>query len=228
MNRTLYLTIISVLLLACAAKVPYFIPQSSLTQKEIEDSKKRLVVEFEWTKEEVESLIGDGTNMRKFRDEDIRSAFPELEATDTKFSLCSNSIMGGAARVVFLSLPKENTVIVKSSECRRVEEGLQCEPLESRERYYYKKPQNAFSIEAGVSYAEAINILSLYEKNGIKDLPKGYQGFKPSNVNTIRKTAEGFHLSIGEVFCGGCSAQIQVKIDNDQLVLIGTPKGMCI
>lgn len=228
MIRVFSFAIVLALLSACAVQVPYFIPLSPLTAEEVENTKKELAEAYKWTLEQAADFVDDSISKFKYRDKDIRAAFPTLEDTDEQLSFCTNSMMSGATRITFTALPKGNKVVIKSSTCRQTQKGLQCKPLKPRELYFYKQPKNTFSTEAGASYQEAINILSIYEKKGIKGLPDWFQGFKPSNVNTIRKTTEGFHLSLGEVFCGGCTAQLHVKIENNMLVLLKEPEGFCI
>jgi hypothetical protein len=209
-----------------------FIPHSPLTEAERIEKRKQfetMPISADYTFEEV---FGDDANLITYRDSDIRSALVGLQATDEMFSLCSNSIMSGATRLVFISPPNNNTVTVKFSACRPVAEGLNCLPVEPVEKYFYKKPEHFFSLGVGLSYSEAERVLSAFESRGIKDLPEWYRAFTFSSVNRMEKSPDGYLLLLGEVYCGGCTADLVVQFDplskEDELVLVKDPKGMCI
>jgi len=152
-----------------------------------------------------------------------------LKTTDKQVSFCSNSaLVGQPYRVTFVSIPKQKKVTLKTSNCVQIGSGLQCKPLEFTELYFYKIPENHFAIGTGTTYEEAIKVLSLFEKNEIKDIPAWFKGVKVSDIYKVSKTTEGFQLSFGGVNCSHCAGKIHVKNKNNYLELIEAPEAVCV
>ncbi|RLA42736.1 MAG: hypothetical protein DRR42_22915 [Gammaproteobacteria bacterium] len=233
MRRSIIFLALVVFSAACLSEDgAVFIPLSPMTEIEIEQAKEQFRSDPEMADFDVDDVFGDGTDIYTYRESDIRLALAGIEDSDERLSLCSNTIAGGATRIVYLSSVRGHDVIVKSASCKQAEGGLSCNPVEANSKQFYREPKNYFSVEGEVTYDEASLLLSIYEKYGIADLPKWYQGFTVSSVNTISKVPGGYKLSLGEIYCGGCKATFVVRLEeagNEQrLILVNEPEGVCI
>ena len=125
-----------------------FIPHTLVTEQDLDEYKAELVRGHGVKESAAEEFIRDMSNEQyKYTDEDFRKAFPQLLPGDKQASLCSNSLMSGATRLVYLSPPSENTVGVKSSTCNPVQGGLSCSPLSEHQSYFFESPENHFTLD---------------------------------------------------------------------------------
>lgn len=209
--RIILITLIASAMFGCAThQNSSFIPASPLTQAEIEVEKERFRNDPDWVDLDVEEVIGNGNGMFTYRESDIRSALKEIEDSDERLSLCSNSIMSGATSIVFITETDEpNQVKLKTASCGPVENGLACEPVELDWKYKYKD----IYFNAGMlSYEKAVKVISVFEEQGIENLPDWHRKvFAVSSVNSVEATMNGYLIGVGELFCGGCVAKILVK-----------------
>lgn len=210
-----------------------FIPHTPVTKQELEKYKAELVREYGLSESAAEEFIRNISGEQyKFTDDDFRKAFPQISARDKQASLCSNSIMGGVTRLVYLSPASENTVTVKSSMCNPVQGGLSCEPLSEHEYYFFESPDHRFTLDDGVSYEEASELLVVFRDRGLRGLPDSFnQAFGYKDVTRIGKAGAVYDLHLGEFFCRGCTATFKVIIeggDQPTLRLVGEPEVMCV
>src|SRR5690606_35462434 len=103
---------------------------------------------------------------------DILAAFPELQGS-RKLSVCSNSIAGGATRLVFIADSTERQVTAKVSRCSPVENGLMCEAIKASTYYFYETPENFFSLES-MTFDEALVLITTYKERGVENLPEAF------------------------------------------------------
>lgn len=165
-----------------------------------------------------------------FHDRDIRKAFPALAATDTKWSVCTNRMMSGAASITYLGRPMDREVTLKRSACQAVAHGLMCGKLEQSRAFYFESPRQNFVTADDVSYDEAIRVLAAYKANGIANAPDYLQtGWNYRLVRLVARTQRGYRLVMGEFLCAGCSARVDVILgDHGKLVLERVVDATCI
>lgn len=170
-----------------------------------------------------------------YGDESLRKAFPELKPTDKRLRVCINRMKDGASEVTYLSNAQQNSVTVKTALCNKVSGGLMCRGMQANSMYFYKHAENFFTLSDGVNYEEAENILAAYESTGIKGFSE--RSRKRSNppveqVTEIGRKDDSYYLSIGNVYCGGCVHEYNVKFEDEsikkQLVLTQKISGFCI
>ena len=213
-----------------------FVPHTRLTEQELDEYKAELVDEHGWSESTAEEFVRGASRERfKFTDDDVRAAFREILPSDNRDSICSNSIMSGATRLVYVSPPSKSSVTVKSSVCAPVDGGLSCSPLSVHEFYYFETPSIRFTLDDDVSPDEAIQLLTTFRDNGIRGLPEWYerQRFGYKDVTHIGRSGIWYVLQLGEFYCRGCTATFKVLVDSEDggepaLVLDAEPEGMCI
>lgn len=224
-------------LLATAQQVErVFIPHTPSTEQELDDPGAGSINEHGGSESAAEEVLsGADTERYRFTEDDFRRAFPSLSPDDEQVSICGNSMMSGATRLVYLSPAAENTVTVKVSGCRPVEGGLSCSPLSESVNYFFESPEHNFTLDDGVSFAEAQELLTAFRDHGIAALPDWYmrQRFGYLDVANIGKAGDVYALRLGEFFCRGCTATFKVRIegpngDQRRLILVEEPEGMCI
>ncbi|MCH1919384.1 hypothetical protein L9G15_08075 [Shewanella sp. A3A] len=225
MYRIITMILVCMFSFACAGKQAYFIPASPLTPQEVEDGIREIAKDPEFSLEDAKKRFGDGSRFSKFREDDVRAAFPELMPEDTQVSLCIYSTRERGTIITFLAPPQQKTVVLKLASCGQRGTGLQCNPLVEREMYFFEKPKNTFELENGATYEEAIHILSLFKWASINgNMPKG---FSYESVTIISKTPAGYRLALAGRNCGGCSVSLDIKIQSGQIVLLKNPEQMC-
>jgi hypothetical protein len=164
-----------------------------------------------------------------YRESDIFAAFPELRGA-RKLSECSNSIMSGATRLVFISDIGKNEVTVKSARCKPVDKGLSCQPVRSSTNYFLESPEHFFSLE-NLTFAQARPIVEAYQAGGVTGLPDWFATARP-DVASITALPDGsYRMRFGDVYCTGCTAAYNVRLEASgteaRLVYVGDPEGMC-
>ena len=229
--RIIQIALLISILFGCATqKETIFIPASPLTQEEIATEKERFKKALGWAEFDVEEIIGDGKGMFKYREEDIRSAFPSLERDDKQLSLCSNSVMSNATLLVFTSPAEPNRKWVKTSSCSPTEKGLVCQPLELDIKYEYQ----GILFDTGLEYEEAVKIIEFFESHSIEGLPRFEQRFSYKQINKVERTRNGFLIGFGELFCSGCISEVVVRPvygnskELEKLVFVDAIGGLCI
>lgn len=229
--RIIQIALLVSILFGCATqKETIFIPASPLTQEEIATEKERFKKALGWAEFDVEEIIGDGKGMFKYREEDIRSAFPSLERDDKQLSLCSNSVMSNATLLVFTSPAEPNRTWVKTSSCSPTEKGLVCQPLELDIKYEYQ----GILFDTGLEYEEAVKIIEFFESHSIEGLPHFEQRFSYKQINKVESTRNGFLIGFGELFCSGCISEVVVRPvygnskELEKLVFVDAIGGLCI
>lgn len=234
MNTLRLLLFLAATGIAYAHEKYYVIPASPLTLEEIEQEKERMRNDPDFSDFDLESDLLSFEGAFTFRDEDIRAAMPGLEEQDKKISLCSNSIMGGASRLVYLGEEFEpSRYWLKESSCGLAENEMHCGPYQLSPVYKYKGQY--LNVGGRREFDEAIKVISFVESRGISGMPEwNARVFPPETINDVEKTANGYLISFGEVFCGGCVAKILVfpKFDSKgnikKLKYIDSIKSICI
>jgi hypothetical protein len=213
-----------------------FIPHTPLTEQELDAYKVELIRDHGWSGSTAEEFVrGASREHHRFTDDDLRRAFPEIGPDDQQASLCGNSMMSGATRLVYISPPFDHLVTVKATMCSPVEGGLSCSALSEYESYFFETPEQRFTLDDGVSLEEAKKLLTIFRDHGLEGLPDWYQRqrFGYQDVNNIGKDGDVYTLHLGEFFCRGCTATFKVRIDTRKggdpaLMLVEEPEGMCI
>ena len=213
-----------------------FVPHISLTEQEMDDYKAELITDYGWSESTAEEFVrGADREHYRFTDHDFRRAFPGILPDDKQASVCGNSMMSGATKLVYLSPALDNKVTVKTSGCSPIEGGLSCSPLSEDERYYFETPEQNFTLDDDVTFDEASDLLAIFRDHGISGLPDWYQRqrFGYLDVANIGKTGDVYVLRLGEFFCRGCTATFKVKVEKSDgekphLILVEEPEGMSI
>jgi hypothetical protein len=164
----------------------------------------------------------------KYHDKDIRKAFPGLAKSDTKLSVCTNSMMSGASAITYIGAHTDRDVILKKASCKTVAHGLKCQSLEQSKAFYFESPGQTFGT-VDVPYDEAVKVISAYKAHGIGNAPDYVRGWTYRQVRIVGRTAHGFRLVMGEFLCAGCMAKVDVTIDEGgNLVLEQVVEAICI
>ena len=182
-----------------------FIPHTPLTKQELDEHKAELINEHGWSQATAEEFVrGADIQHYRFTEGDFRRAFADLSPDDQQATMCGNSMMGGATRLVYLSPASENTVAVKTSRCRPVEGGWSCSALSKNVRYFFESPEHNFTLDDGLSYVEASELLAIFRDHGIADLPDWYQRqrFGYLDVTNIGKSDAFACTPAGRLFSG--------------------------
>jgi hypothetical protein len=163
------------------------------------------------------------------REGDIVAAFPELRG-DRKLSACSNSIMSGATRFVFVSDMSENEVTIKSVHCSRVDKGLSCGAVHREKHYFLESPEQFFSLE-NLTLDQARPILEAYQGDRITGLPDWFGAGRP-RVRAIQALPDGrYRMHFGDYYCSGCAFVFNVRLETNggeaRLIYVGDPDGGC-
>jgi len=165
-----------------------------------------------------------------YHDRDIRNAFPALRKTDRKLSVCSNSMMSRAAKITYFGIPTDREVILKTTSCKGIARGLMCQRIQQSKAYYFESPGQHFVTFDDVSYDDAARVIAAYKANGItnaSDELRTWWNYR--HVRAIGRTAHGFKLYLGDNLCGGCSAKVDVILDErGTLVLEQVLEAGCI
>jgi hypothetical protein len=206
-----------------------FIPRSPLNATEVANQKERLQRDTALSDAEIDNLLKDEANYHTYRESDIVAAFPELRG-DKKLSECSNSIMGGATELVFLSDARDNEVTIKTVRCTRVDNGLSCAAVRRVRGYFIGSPEHFFSLE-NLTLREARTILEAYKANRIAGLSDWFGGSR-LDVKSIEALPDGrYRMQLGDVYCAGCVAGLDVRVETNgsesRLVVVGDPEARC-
>jgi hypothetical protein len=106
-----------------------FIPLSPVTKEAVAELRERMKAE-QFTECEIDEAVASGAFLH--REGAVRGAFASVRPSDRRLSVCSNSIMGGATRIVFISEPSASEVTVKTASCDAEAGGLWCSPMAER------------------------------------------------------------------------------------------------
>jgi len=204
-----------------------FIPQSPLNPAEVAKLKEKLQRNTSIPDVEIDNLLKDETHYHTYRESDIVAALPELRG-DKKLSECSNSIMGGATELVFLSDVRKNEVTVKTVQCTRVDNGLSCGAVQRGKRYFLESPERFFSLE-NLTLREARTILEAYQANRIVGLSDSMPHL---DVKSIKALPDGsYRLNLGDVYCAGCVGWFDVRLETSgsesRLIVVSDPEARC-
>ena len=141
------------------------VPHTPFSKGETEELVAKYMRETAVSEEEARDLVA---RERRYTEEDFRKPFPDLRASDKRRSMCSNSILGGASQLVFVSEPiSENLVYVKRSDCRHSVDGLHCGDLVSRPEYFYKTTDVTFSIRGLLDPSIALSLMEAIELDAV-------------------------------------------------------------
>ena len=165
-----------------------------------------------------------------YHDKDIRRAFPGLSKSDTKMSVCSNSMMSRAAEVTYFGIPTDHEVILKTTSCKGAARGLMCQRIQQSTAYYFESPGQHFVTFDHMSYEDAAKVISAYKANGIANAPDELRTWwNYRHVRAVGRTAHGFRLFLGDFLCAGCMAKVDVVLDESgTLVLEQVLEAGCI
>ena len=211
MHRLLYIFIV-LFLSGCVGpnSEVKFIPQSRLTQSEVELERQKFDRNPDWEGFTFEEIFGDGAGIYKYRETDIRQAFDRLDENDEMLSLCGNSVMGKNTLIAFTSVAEStNKKWLKTSSCSPVEGGLKCQPIKLDMKYFYNGV--LFDMGVGGNFDKAVQIIDTFKKFCITDLPDFEKRFEYKMINRIEKTNNGYLIRFGEVYCSGCVSSVIVK-----------------
>ena len=206
-----------------------FIPQSPLNPTEVASRKEGLQRNTALSDVEIDNMLKDEAKYHTYRESDIVAAFPELRG-DKKLSECSNSIMGGATELVFLSDAGENEVTIKTVRCTRVDNGLSCGAVRVAKHYFLESPEHFFSLE-NLTLRKARTILEAWKANRIAGLPDWF-GASRLDVKSIVALPDGhYRMDVGDVYCAGCVARFDVRLETShsesRLIVLGHPDARC-
>jgi hypothetical protein len=230
MRLCVLLTLSLVSLCAFAQSEPRtFVPSSPLTAAEVSRLKDKLKRDAVLTDDQIEEWAKDRHRLRTYRESDIFAAFPELRG-DKKLSECSNSIMSGATELVFASDIGTNEVTIKTAHCTPVDRGLSCEAVRSARNYFIDSPEHFFSLE-NLTFDQARPIVEAYKAGRITEVSEWF-GASRRDVTSITALPDGsYRLRSGDVYCTGCSAAINVRVDTSatevRLLYVGGFEGVC-
>ena len=165
-----------------------------------------------------------------YHDRDIRKAFPALRKSDTKLSVCTNSMMSRVAEITYIGKPTDHEVILKTASCKGAAHGLICERIQQSRAYYFESPRQRFVTFDDMSYEDAAKVISAYKANGIANAPDELRTWwNYRHVRAIGRTARGFRLFLGDFLCAGCMAKVDVVLDErGTLVLEQVLEAGCI
>jgi hypothetical protein len=164
------------------------------------------------------------------RTEDIRTAYPDLRDEDRMLPICFNSMIGGGITLIrYVRDLSPERIVLKRASCKFVERALMCTDLDTSELFSYESADPYFSLAEDVPYQEAVRVIRAFKDRGIRGLPDWYRGMDYRQVRRIVRSANGYLLGMGDVLCLHCTAQFDVKFEDDtQLVLMNEPGGRCI
>jgi hypothetical protein len=207
-----------------------FIPFSAATKEEVAEFREGMKSQ-QFTEEEIDEAIRLGFGSFLYREADVRATFANVRPTDRQLSVCTNSIMGGATRIVFISEPAAPVVTVKTASCSAHAGGLWCSPMAERRAYFLESPEEFFFV-SGLTFEDARAVLLAYEQDVRPNLPDWFARHSLREVTNVAATAQGYRLTFGEFYCAGCESEITVRFEkrgrDEHLTLVGEPKGMCI
>jgi len=164
----------------------------------------------------------------KIHDKDIRKAFPALTKSDTKLSVCTNQMMSGASAITYIGAQTDRDVVLKTASCKSAAHGLMCENIRQSKAFYFESPRQTFGTD-GVSYEEAVTVISAYRAHGIAHSPEYLRGWTYRQVRLVGRTEHGFRLVMGEFLCTGCVAKVDVTTDESgNLMLERVVEAGCI
>lgn len=214
---------------AMSAEPQKFIPWSPLNEGEAQNLKDKLV-RGGVSGVTVDEFLKNVDQYHTYREADIVKAYPELRG-HKKLSECSNSMMQGAAELVFLTSKRQNEVTLETLRCSRASEGLNCGEVNQETRYFRDGSDRYFSLD-GVTLAKAAELLDMYKAGRITGLPD-WMSTQQDNISVVKAIPDDSYLLIfGDYFCAGCVFKVQVKIDESEgqkrLAVVGQPEGGCI
>jgi hypothetical protein len=214
---------------ATLAEKQKFIPYSPLNETEAESLKARLEG---WGFKDVkrEELMQDEFHNHTYREPDVVKAYPELRGRQM-LSECANSMMGGAARLVFLASQGKNEATLDTLRCSGTRRGLNCRGPERGHYYVLDSSDHYFTLE-GLTFPAAKTILETYAAGRVIGLPE-WVNPKAMNITAIKALFDNrYRMVFGEFFCAGCSSRFDVDLETkdgvNRLVVVGKPQGGCI
>jgi hypothetical protein len=148
------------------------IPETPLTPEEIEEAVREirafLVEEGELSAEEIEEEMefynGDLELGPTYRDEDLRSFFPEIDATDQQAYSCFIQLTYPRSYTFAYLSDADNAkhlVRLKTLDCGLDSRGLFCE-LDESVALFHNSPKEFFFIDESIDEAEARSVISMY------------------------------------------------------------------
>jgi hypothetical protein len=160
---------------------------------------------------------------------DIVAAFPELQG-DRKLSACSNRMMSGATKLVFISDTRDHQVTVKTVHCTRVDKGLSCGAVHREQHYFLESPEHSFLLE-NLTFDQARPILEAYQADRITGLPDEFGAPRP-RVRSIKALPDGrYRIHFGDHYCTGCAFVFNVRLETNgsepRLIYVGDLDGGC-
>lgn len=204
-----------------------FIPWSPLTEEEIASQKARFPRGM--NSPTMDTVLRNPQMTHRYRERDIVAAYPELRGSK-KLSSCSNSIMQGAARMVFVSRIEDHEVTLKTLSCSGADRGVRCGSVETTKAYFLKSPREPIELD-GVSQESAQLIAETYEAKRVDQLPDWFEGHFPTLTAIKSLTDNRFTLFFGDFYCAGCSFKYDARLDTagdqSRLVVIGNADGSC-
>jgi hypothetical protein len=165
----------------------------------------------------------------RYHEKDIVAVYPELRGSK-KLSSCANSIMTGAARMVFVSHIGDHEVTLKTLSCSGTQGGVLCQDVKTTKSFFLKSPREPIELE-GVSLETAQVIAETYEAKRVDQLPDWFEGHFPTLTYIKALTDNRFTLIFGDFYCAGCSFKYDARLDTGgeqpRLIVLGNAAGGC-
>jgi len=204
-----------------------FVPWSPLTEEEIAREQARLPS----TLNEVlgDKYFRDPTKNHRLRELDIVKVYPELQGSRKLYS-CSNSIMGGATSIAFVSHIEDHEVTLKTLNCSRARGGVLCGDVTTKKSYFLKSFREPIDL-LNVPLDTAQVIAETYQARRVDNLPDWFEGGFPQLSFIGALAEERYRLIFGDYFCQGCSFRYDARLDTTgerpRLVVVGNADGGC-
>lgn len=230
MKTLIQIILMSTLLNAgIATAMDRFIPYTPLDASGKAVLKEKLSRSRPVPDEEIERMAKDVERWHTYRDADIFAVFPQLRG-HRKLSECSNSIMGGAAELVFLANKGQNTATLEKSRCGNVSGGLMCSPVTTGTYYFLDGTERYFTLD-GLTFDTARDLLEAYRDKRVTGLPDYIRPGR-MNISTITKLPnQHYQMIFGEPLCEGCFSKMEVERDTQDgethLTIIGQADTIC-
>ena len=206
-RSSILLLVAAVLTSAChSSSLPGFIPASPLTKSEIqaEQAQERASGDAD------ETDASDWEGATTFRESDIRAAFIGVDDTDEFVSYCSG--IYGPTRILFQSRRQDSAVLLKSAFCFFVEDGMQCDPLETSEGWFFDDPKHPVRLLDGMQYQRAAELIAMLRRSGVRGMTPGIAELLTMSVYSIGES-DGFpRFKLGDSPCSGCDLQFTARV----------------
>jgi hypothetical protein len=156
------------------------------------------------------------TDLAQVREDDLRSAFPEIAPENQVRRACLWDESGPGRAEAFLSpsLVDEHVVETCRVECsKHFNRPVACE-LFRAPAYFVSDPKKHFTIGEGLDIDEAMTVVRLFEEGALttEQVIAASDVERPGRrVFEIRKTSDGYRLQVWRADCGGCDGFLHVK-----------------